>query len=280
MKIKIFSLFLILASVTLQAQIKAPQPSPTSKVDQSIGLTDVSLEYSRPSMRGRKIFGDLVPFSKKWRTGANENTKISFSTDVEIEGKNLVKGTYAIYTIPNEKSWDIIFYNDASNWGMPQKWDENKVALKLNTKVYPMSFTMETFTLGFRDLSDSISATLYIMWENTSVGIKIKTPTDSITMKSIESVLSGPSANEYFAAGRYYHQSGRDLNQALEWVSKAVAMNPDAFWMARQKSLIQADLGDKKAAISSAKISLEGAQKVGNSDYIKMNEESIAEWSK
>lgn len=280
MKIKLFSLLFILSSVSFQAQIKTPQPSPTAKIEQSVGLTDVSLEYSRPSMRGRTIYGDLVPFGEKWRTGANANTKISFSTDVIIDGKSLKKGDYAIYTIPNKTSWEIIFYSDASNWGLPQNWDESKVALKINSKSHVMKFDMETFTIGFGDLSDSKSAMVYIMWENTSVGVKIETPTDEMTMKSIESVLNGPSANEYFAAGRYYHQSGKDLKQALEWVSKAVTMNPDAFWMSRQKSLIQADLGDKKGAIASAKVSLQGAQKAGNTDYIKMNNESIAEWSK
>jgi len=280
MKIKLLTLLLVFTGITLQAQIKTPQPSPTSKVEQKVGLTDVTLEYSRPSMRGRTIFGDLVPFNKNWRTGANANTKITFSTDVVIDGKDLKKGTYAIYSIPNKDAWDIIFYSDAKNWGLPQKWDDAKVALKTSIKTSPLGFDMETFTMAFGDLADGNSAMLYIMWENTEVGIKINVPTEELAMKSIEKVLAGPSANDYFGAASYYNNTNKDSKQALEWVNKAVAMNPDAFWMTRQKSLIQAKMGDKKGAIATAKTSLEVAEKAGNADYVKMNKESIAEWSK
>jgi len=280
MKIKLLTLLLVFTGITLQAQIKTPQPSPTSKVEQKVGLTDVTLEYSRPSMRGRAIFGDLVPFTKKWRTGANANTKITFSTDVVIDGKSLKKGTYAIYSIPNKTSWDIIFYSNAKNWGLPQKWDDTKVALKTNLKTSDLGFDMETFTMAFGDLADGNSAMLYIMWEKTEVGIKINVPTEKIAMKSIENVLAGPSANDYFGAASYYNNTNKDSKQALEWINKAVVMNPDAFWMTRQKSLIQAKMGDKKGAIATAKTSLEVAEKAGNADYVKMNKESIAEWSK
>ncbi len=280
MKIKLFTLLLVFSSISFQAQIKTPQPSPTTKVEQKVGLTDVTLEYSRPSMRGRTIYGDLVPFNKKWRTGANANTKISFSTDVIIDGKDLKKGTYAMYTIPNKDSWEIIFYSDAKNWGLPQEWDDSKIVLKTSVKTTSLGFKMETFTMAFGDLADLKSAMLYIMWESTEVGIKIDVPTESIAMKSIEQIMAGPSANDYFGAASYYRKSGKDLNQALTWIDKAVKMNPDAYWMSRQKSLIQADLGDKKGAIATAKISLEVAEKAKNADYVKMNKESIAEWSK
>jgi len=280
MKIKLFTLLLVFTSISFQAQIKTPQPSPTTKVEQKVGLTDVTLEYSRPSMRGRTIYGDLVPFNKKWRTGANANTKISFSTDVIIDGKDLKKGTYAMYTIPNKDSWEIIFYSDAKNWGLPKEWDDSKIALKTSVKTTSLGFKMETFTMSLNDLADGDSAMLFIMWESTEVGIKIYVPTESIAMKSIEKVMAGPSANDYFGAASYYRKSGKDLNQALTWIDKAVKLNPDAYWMSRQKSLIQADLGDKKGAIATAKKSLEVAEKAGNADYVKMNKESIAKWSK
>jgi len=234
MKIKLFTLLFLFATLSFQAQIKTPQPSPSSIVEQGIGLTDVTLEYSRPSMRGRAIYGNLVPFGGKWRTGANANTKITFSTDVEIGGKTLKKGTYAIYTIPNKSSWDIMFYNDATNWGLPQKWDDSKVALKMNTKTTPLGFKMETFMMAFGDLADLKSGTLYIMWESTEVGIKINVPTEKIALESIEKVLAGPSANDYFGAATYYHTSGKDNKQALEWINKAVKMNPEA-----KKELLQ-----------------------------------------
>lgn len=280
MKIKLLALLLVFTGITLQAQIKTPQPSPTSKVEQKVGLTDVTLEYSRPSMRGRTIYGDLVPFNKKWRTGANANTKITFSTDVKIGGKELKKGTYAIYSIPNKTSWDIIFYSDANNWGLPQKWDDAKVALKTSVKTETMPFTFETFEMGFDNLANANQGSLFILWEKTLVAIKINVPTEELTMKSIETVLAGPSANDYFGAASYYNTNDKDAKQALEWVNKAVAMNPDAFWMTRQKSLIQAKMGDKKGAIATAKTSLKVAEKAGNADYVKMNKESIAEWSK
>jgi len=280
MKIKLLTLLLIFTATTFQAQIKTPQPSPSTKVEQTVGLTDVTLEYSRPSMRGRTIFNDLVPFNKRWRTGANANTKITFSTDVVIDGKDLKKGSYAIYTIPNKDSWEVVFYSDASNWGLPREWDDANVALKTSVKTNNLGFDMETFTMAFGDLADGTSAMLYVMWEQTEIGIKITVPTDAIASKSIEKVMAGPSANDYFAAASYYKKSGKDLNQALTWIDKAVALNPDAFWMFRQKSLIQADLGDKKGAIKTAKISLEKATKAENADYVKMNNDSIAEWSK
>ncbi len=280
MKSKLFLLFAFVFVFSTQAQIKTPQPSPSSKVEQTIGLTDVTLEYSRPSMRGRVIYGNLVPYGETWRTGANANTKITFSTDVIIDGKTLKKGSYAIYTIPNKTSWDVMFYSDAGNWGLPQKWDDGKVALKVSVKPETMPFTIETFEMGFDNLADANYGSLFILWEKTLVAVKINVPTDKIAFGSIEKTMAGPGANDYFNAGKFYHQSGKDLNKSLEYVSKATDMKPEAWWMFREKSLIQAEMGDKKGAIASAQKSLAGAQKAGNADYVKMNKESIAEWSK
>ena len=280
MKIKLFTLLFVLGSLSIQAQVKTPQPSPTATVEQKFGLTDMTLVYSRPSMRGRTIYGDLVPFGAKWRTGANANTKITFSTDVSIDGKELKKGTYAIYTIPNKDSWEIIFYSDANNWGLPQEWDDSKVALKIIAKTDVMSPAMETFTIGSGNLADGDSITLYFLWEKTSVGLKINTATDKAVMASIDKVLAGPTAGDYFSSASYYHAKGKDPKQALEWINKAVTMNPEPYWYHRQKSLIQASLNDKKGAIATAEKSLELAEKAGNKDYVKMNKESIAEWSK
>lgn len=280
MRTKLLTLLLILSAVTFQAQIKTPAPSPSAKIEQAVGLSDVSVDYSRPAMRGRTIYGDLVPYGKLWRTGANMRTKFTTSTDLSIEGKDLKKGSYAILTVPNKDTWDVIFYTEYQAGGAPATLDESKVAAKVTVKVHSMNGSMENFTIGFNNLSDGSSGMMHIMWEKTRVSLKIETPTDEIAIKSIEKVIAGPSANDYFSAGSYYYSSGKDLNQALIWVSKAVEMNPDAFWMSRQKSLIQADLGDKKGAIASAETSLAVADKAGNADYVKMNEESIAEWSK
>ena len=138
MKKLVFLVSVFLVSMTMEAQITTPQASPSSTLKQSVGLTDVTVEYSRPSMRGRTIFGDLVPYGKLWRTGANKNTTLEFSTDVTIDGQALKAGTYAIFTKPGESSWEIIFYSDTDNWGTPQKWDDSKVAAKTNAEVYAM----------------------------------------------------------------------------------------------------------------------------------------------
>jgi hypothetical protein len=233
-------------------------------------------------MRGRTIFGDLVPYGKVWRTGANLRTKFSTSTDITVQGEALKKGEYGILSIPNKDSWEIIFYTEAEGGGAPAELDESKVALRVKATPQNTGYDMENFTIAFGDLADGMTGMMYIMWEQTRVGIKIGTPADEMAMRSIKEVMAGnePTANDYFAAASYYHKTGKDLNQALIWADKAVKANPDAFWMSRQKSLIQADLGDKKGAIETAKVSLAAAEKAGNADYVKMNKESIAEWSK
>jgi len=175
-------LLLLLAFTTVfsvNAQIKTPQPSPFAKMEQKVGLTDVTLEYSRPNMRGRTIFGDLVPYGKLWRLGANANTKITFSTDVIVEGQTLKAGSYAIYTTPSEESWEVVFYSDASNWGTPRKWDDTKVAAKVTGKIYEMPMKIETFTMSFDDLNNN-GATLGMFWENIYVGVTFEVPTDSM----------------------------------------------------------------------------------------------------
>jgi len=274
-----FLLMIVGAFSTSNAQIKTPQPSPSAKMEQVVGLTNVTLEYSRPAMRGRTIFGDLVPYGEVWRTGANANTKITFDDNVTIAGQELKKGTYAVYTIPNEKSWDVIFYSDSNNWGTPQKWDETKVAAKTTVEVYEMPMKIETFTMTFDDLATG-SAVLGILWENVYVGVKFEVPTDAITTKNIESVMAGPSGNDYFQAATYYHTEKKDLKQALAWMQKATAGENPPFWYLRRMSLIQADLGDKKGAIATAQKSLAAAENAKNADYVKMNKESIAAWQK
>jgi hypothetical protein len=274
-----FLLMIVGAISTSNAQIKTPQPSPSAKMEQVVGLTNVTLEYSRPAMRGRTIFGDLVPYGQVWRTGANANTKITFDTNVTIAGQELKKGTYAVYTIPNEKSWDVIFYSDSNNWGTPQKWDDTKAAVKTTIEVYEMPMKIESFTMTFDDLATG-SAVLGILWENVYVGVKFEVPTDIITSKSIETVMAGPSGNDYFQAATYYHTEGKDLKQALAWMQKATAGENPPFWYLRRMSLIQADLGDKKGAIATAQKSLAAAENAKNDDYVKMNKESIAAWQK
>ena len=215
-------LFCIFAlSFEVSAQIETPQPSPFTKIEQKVGLTDVTLEYSRPGMRGREIFGELVPFGEIWRTGANANTVITFAHDVEISGQTLKAGSYAIYTIPNLKSWDVIFYSETNNWGVPENWDETNIELTANAEVSELPFPMETFTIFIDDLKND-SAVLNFVWGTTVASLPIEFPTDDITMASIERVMNGPTANDYFAAASYFHDSGKDNKKALEWINKAV----------------------------------------------------------
>ena len=276
---KLLIALLFVGVISANAQIKTPAPSPFSKVEQVVGLTDVTLEYSRPAMRERTIFGNLVPFDKVWRTGANARTKITFSDDVTIAGDTLKKGTYAIFTKPAADSWEVYFYTDYAGGGAPRNWDDSKVALKTTAKTESMPMPVQSFTMSFDDLNET-SGVIGMLWENTYVGVKFNVPTDAITSKSIESVMSGPSANDYNNAASYYRKNSKDLKQALIWSTKATGLNKNAYWMMREKSLIHAAMGDKKGAIEAAKKSMEVAEKAGNADYVKMNKESIAEWLK
>lgn len=283
MKKLLFTALLFGAISFTSAQVKTPQASPFSKVEQTVGLTEVHLEYSRPGAKGRTVYGDLVPFGKHWRTGANANTIVSFSTDVTIQGKELKKGTYALFTTPKADSWDVIFYTDTNNWGLPQKWDDAKVALQVSIKPETLSKSVESFTIEISNLTND-GATLDIAWERTRVSVPFSVPTQSIAMSSIEKALAGPSRADYYSAAQYYYQSNQDMSKALSWINEAISMTPSTedapFWYLRLKSLIQAKLGDKKGAIQTAKYSMEGAEKAGNADYVKMNKDSIAEWSK
>lgn len=270
-------MFAGLLAVSVEAQLQTPHPSPASKLKQTVGLTEVVVEYSRPSMRGRTIFGDLVPYGKMWRTGANKNTTIKFADDVTIDGQEVKAGSYAIFTKPGETSWEVVFYADTNNWGTPREWDESKVAAKTTAQVYPMPMPVETFTMTFDDLHNN-GATLGILWEKAYVGVKFEVPTAKKADKSIEAVMSGPGANEYYAAASYYLDEGKDLEKAKEWIDKAVSMNENGFWIMRKQSLIYAKLGDKKGAIEAAKKSMEVAEKAGNADYVKLNKDSLKEW--
>ncbi|MGW9686063.1 DUF2911 domain-containing protein [Flagellimonas sp. 2504JD1-5] len=275
-KLALFA-FAAMLAVSVEAQLETPQPSPSSKLKQTVGLTEVKVEYSRPSMRGRTIFGNLVPYDKLWRTGANKNSTITFGDDVTIDGQEVKAGSYAVFTKPGESSWEVIFYADTNNWGTPQNWDDSKVAAKTTAQVYTMPMSVETFTMTIDDLHNN-GATLGMLWDKSYVGVKFEVPTLAKAQKSIETVMAGPSAGDYYASASYYYEEGKDLNKAKEWIAKAVEMRPDAFWVMRRQSLILAKLGDKKGAIEAAKQSLKVAEEAGNADYVKLNQDSLKEW--
>lgn len=267
----------IFLSYALQGQMMTPAPSPFSKVKQTVGLTDFTVEYSRPSMKGRTIYGGLVPYDKLWRTGANARTKITFNHDITFGGTEVKAGSYGLLTIPGMSSWDVILYTEADGGGLPSEFDENKVAAKVTATVGELPWDVETFTIVIGDLTNK-SATLGFFWERTMATVEIGVPTDALATKSIEAAMAGPSGNDYFAAASYYFESGKDLNKAKEWVDKAVSMNENAFWMMRVQSLIYAKMGDTKGAIEAAKRSLAVAKAAGNDDYVRMNTASLKEW--
>ncbi|WP_422080497.1 DUF2911 domain-containing protein [Ulvibacterium sp.] len=278
MKKLIVIFFIAALSFPLEAQVNTPAPSPFSRLEQKVGLTDVAVEYSRPSMRGRTIFGDLVPYDKLWRTGANAYTLVSFGDDVKIAGNAVKAGTYSIFTKPGKESWEVFFYTDTQGGGTPRNWDDSKVVAKVTVPVIPLPMAVETFTITLDDLKTN-SANLGLLWEKTYVGVPIEVPTDAAVTKSIERALNGPSAGDYYASAVYYLMEDKDINQAKEWMDKAMSMTEEpAFWQLRQQSLILAKAGDKKGAIATAKKSLEKAEEANNADYVKMNKASLKEW--
>ena len=271
---------MMIANYAIEAQVKTPQASPKSTLTQLVGLTNVEIVYSRPSAKGRDVFNNLVPFGKLWRTGANENTTISFSDDVVIDGKKLPKGKYALYTTPRADNWEVVFYSDTNNWGNPETWDETKVALRTNAKTEILNRNVESFTIGINNLDNNFGH-LELSWEKTLVAIKFEVPTQKMAMASIEKALAGPTSGDYFSSAQYLLQSNGDLTKSLTYIDKALEMSKDKpFYYYRLKSLIQAKQGDKKGAIETAKISLSAAETAKNQDYVKMNKDSIAEWSK
>ena len=265
-------------SCTLGAQIQTPQPSPAAKIWQTVGLTEVTVDYSRPSMRGRTIFGDLVPFDALWRTGANGYTKVSFNKDVTIANQAVKAGTYSVFTKPGKATWEVFFYTDTQGGGTPSDWDDSKVVAKTTVPVMPIEMPVETFTVTIDDVT-SAGAHLGILWENTYVGIPFGVSTDTEVVKNIEKIMAGPSAGDYYAAAVYYSSEGKDISKAKEWMNKAMSLTEKpAFWQLRQQSLILAKSGDKAGAIATAKKSLAGAEEAGNMDYVKMNKDSLKEW--
>ncbi|MFT6602272.1 MAG: hypothetical protein ACJAZZ_001415 [Dokdonia donghaensis] len=278
MKKLLFVAFLGLMTAGATAQIKTPAPSPAAKVMQTVGLTDVTLEYSRPAMRGRTIMGDLVPYGAMWRTGANANTTVEFSTPVTVAGTELKAGKYAVYTKPTATTWEVYFYTDTNNWGTPQKWDDSKVAAKATAKAQMSNMPAESFTMGINHLSND-GAHLTMQWDKTYVAVPFTVPANETVLASIDKMMAGPGMGDYYAAAVYLSSTGQSLDKAKTYMDKAMSMNKDPkFWQLRQQSLLLAKVGDKKGAIKAAQASLKGAKEAKNQDYIKMNTDSLKEW--
>tara|TARA_B100000579_G_scaffold346213_1_gene299026 strand:- start:1503 stop:2330 length:828 start_codon:yes stop_codon:yes gene_type:complete len=262
------------------SQLKTPSASTASEIEQVVGLTEIEVDYNRPSKRGRVIFGNLVPFGKIWRTGANSGTEISFSTDVSINGENINEGTYSIFSIPNEDSWQIIFYSDLDLWSVPRNWEESKIIFQSNFKSNTNNKLVETFSISFEDITNN-NVNLVFSWDDTNVIVPIDVPTKSLVEDQIKSIMGAdPKSSDYYSAAVYYLQENINLDIALKWMNKAIEMieNP-RFFQLRQQSLILAANGQYKDAIKVAEKSLELSIQANNGDYVKMNNDSIKEWS-
>jgi hypothetical protein len=278
-KITLLTAVLVSAILPTVAQVRTPAPSPSAKLEQAVGLSTITVEYSRPSAKGRKVYGELVPFGSISRIGANQGVKITFSDDVKIGGKDLKKGAYKILAVPGENEWKIAFHPNLSLTAPGPDYKESDEALRISATPTKTANRTETFTTEFDQIKDG-SAELYFAWENTRVGFTIDVLTDPKVEASIKQILNGPSAGDYLSAASYYANNGKDMNKALEWGKKAVDMGANMFFQLRQYSLILAKAGKYKEAIEVANQSLTKSTEAKNNDYIKMNKDSIAEWSK
>ncbi|MEM1214742.1 MAG: DUF2911 domain-containing protein [Bacteroidota bacterium] len=279
MKKLMFATLALLLSMSTFAQINVPSASPSSEVTQSIGLMEATVNYARPSKKGRTIFAadGLVPYGKIWRTGANAATKLTLSADAMIGGEKVSAGEYAILTMPTAESWTFMLYPyESSSWS---SYREKDPAMKLMANVKATAATVETFTIAFNNLTNT-SASLDFMWDNTMVSLPVGQEIHEQVMADIKRTMAGPSAGDYNAAAGYLLDQGEDLETALMYSEKATAGDSPRFWMVRRKALILAELGRKDEAIAAAKQSMSLAKEAGNADYVALNQKSIAEWTK
>jgi tetratricopeptide (TPR) repeat protein len=262
-------------------QIQMPRPSPGATITQDVGLGEVTVVYSRPGMKDRVIFGELVPYGEVWRTGANASTKITFTDDANFGGMDVPAGEYALLTVPGKDNWTIILSSDLeSNIG---GYDEANDLGRIQVPANMIKTTFETFTIEFSNLSDN-GAHLDLIWENTHVAVPITVDTDSKVMAMIEEQLikgdgEGLKAGDYANAADFYHKKGENLEQAVEWMDKAVSMAPEAFWYMHRYARLLADAGMKEEAIKMAQKSMELAQnnEGGDYGYVERNKELLKE---
>ncbi len=254
-----------------------PAASPASTLKQRVGLTDIEVVYSRPSMKGREVFGGLVPYGEVWRTGANNATLVSFSTQVTFQGTRVDAGSYELFTIPGKDEWTVILQKAAKQWGAYVYNQKSDVA-RGTVKPVDHPEAVETFAINFADLRDD-SATLNLVWDRTRVPIKLQTDVVSTLVPQIEAVMAGPGKKPYVPAAMFYLEHNLDLKKALGWMDAAIAEQPGFYPIIYRKALIQAKMGDKEGAIATAKQSMDLAAKdtgQAKDEYIRLNEAVIA----
>ena len=249
--------------------IITPQPSPTQTIKQNFGVGSIELSYSRPGIKGRKIFGDLVPYGKVWRTGANNATTIQFSDDVTIGGKEIKAGKYGLLTIPDAAEWTVIITKDL-NVNSPALYKPENDLVRVMAKPVQIPQQIESFTMLFANVT-SASCRLQMLWDNTAVELPITTNTDAKVMAQIDDIFNKDS-KPYFSAASYYYESGKDMAKAKEWVDKALAdpANSKAYYMYLLKARIHEKMGDKAGAKTASQKTIALATEAKNDDYIKM----------
>jgi hypothetical protein len=265
----------LFTTVAVSAQ-ELPQPSPKGEVEQIVGLTTIEVEYSRPSAKGRKIFGDLVPFGEMWRTGANMSTTVEVEGDVMVEGQLLPKGKYSLFTTPNPEMWVITFNKNPELGGVDERKAEEDV-LMVKVPVGKCDMT-ETFTIGFADVKDD-KAVLELRWENTMVGISLHADATKQALMNITEAVNKPDADYrvFNSSARFLVDRNLEPQSALKYAMKSVEKERK-FWNLHTLALAQAQNGQFKEAIATAEESIRLAQAAKYEAYVKMNKEKIDEW--
>ena len=267
---------ILLAATPVLAQLDMPQPSPLSTVSQKVGLTDVTVVYSRPSMRDRTIMGELVPYGELWRTGANQATKVSFSDEMMVAGQKVPAGDYALFTIPDKEEWTVVL-NKNTDQGGTGSYKEEEDALRVQVPSSTTDDTYQTFTVGFSDLTET-GANMDVIWENTKVAIPLEDPNvDSKVMAQIDEQMAdaGDDAGLYFQAANYYYTMDKDMQQAQEWIDKAISLDDSKFWMLHLQAKIHAKTENYEQAKAAAQKSMELAKENDNQDYVRLNEKLL-----
>ncbi len=266
-------LFTVLAATALlggiNAQVPMPAPSPTQSIRQDFGMGKIELVYSRPSIKGRQLLAQnsvLAPLGKPWRTGANAATKITFSDEVMIGGKNLSAGDYVIYTIPNSSQWDVVF-SKGKNYPGQDGFSESNDVVRVKANVNKASKSVETFTMQFANILPE-TCELHMMWGTAAVSVPIQTNIKDKLRTQLEAALQGEK-KPYFQAATFYYEWDKNHEQALTNVNKAIEENKKAFWMHMLKARIQKDMGDVAGAKATANQVVVLAKEAKNDDYVK-----------
>lgn len=275
MKRLILSAMLVLAAAATyaQGQLKLPALSPNAKISQDFSTSNIEISYSRPSMRGRKVFGDIVPYGKVWRTGANAATKIKLGEDMEIAGQKVKAGEYSLYTIPGRDKWEVVLNTASGSWtaeGFPR---ENDVA-RFNVKPSSIDGDCQTFTILITDITFT-TCKIEIIWERTRIVLPVTAKNTERIETNIETVLNTPPTVPYFQAANYYYETGKKLDIAKTYVDKAVEKEPKAYYMWYLKARIEKKLGNKEDAIAAAKKSMDLAKGTPNENEYARNNQKI-----